>query len=146
MALTRKRSVFAWTSERQEAFETLKSCQLQAPILGFRTEADRFVSDTEASLFAVGGVLSQIQGNREVVIAYASRSLRQSQHQYCATHREMLAAVTMCTHFRSYLRVCAVHSAHRSPVPQVASEVLQQRRYAGSLVHTSRPVLRYLLI
>ena len=50
------------------------------------------------------GVLNQIQGDREVVIAYASRSLRLSQRQYCTTRREMLAAVVMCTHFRSYLR------------------------------------------
>ena len=64
----------------------------------------RFCVDTDASLFAVGGVLNQIQDEREVVIAYASRSLRLSQQRYCTTRREMLAAVVMCTHFRSYLR------------------------------------------
>ena len=37
-------------------------------------------------------------------LAYASRSLRISQRHYCTTRREMLAAVVMCTHFRSYLR------------------------------------------
>ena len=77
---------------------------LSAPILGFPTEDDRFVLDTDASLFAIGGVLSQIPNEEEVVIAYASRSLRISQRRYCATRREMLAAVVMCTHFRSYLR------------------------------------------
>ena len=60
--------------------------------------------DNDASLFAVGGVLNQIQNEEEVVIAYASRSLRISQRRYCTTRREMLAAVVMCTHFRSYLR------------------------------------------
>ena len=39
---------------------TLKSCLLQAPILGFPTEDDRFLLDTDASLFAVGGVLNQL--------------------------------------------------------------------------------------
>ena len=48
--------------------------------------------------------MSQIQNKEEVVIAYASRSLRLSQRRYCTTRREMLAAVVMCTHFRSYLR------------------------------------------
>ena len=66
VALTRKGTVFAWTTERQDA---LKSCLLRAPILGL-TEADRFVLDTDVSLFAVGGYLNQIQGDREVVIAY----------------------------------------------------------------------------
>ena len=32
------------------------------------------------------------------------RSLHLSQRRYCTTRREMLAAVVMCTHFRSYLR------------------------------------------
>ena len=56
--------------------------------------------DTEAILFAVGGVLNQIKGDRDVVTAYASLSLRQSQRRYCTTRLEMLAAVMMCTHFR----------------------------------------------
>ena len=68
-----------WSEEQQTAFDALKACLLSAPILGFPTEMDRFVLDTDASLFAIGGVLSQIQNEEEVVIAYASRSLRTSQ-------------------------------------------------------------------
>ena len=96
--LTRKGVPFVWGSDQQRAFDALKACLLSAPILGFPTEDDRFVLDTDASLFAIGGVLSQIQNEEEVVIAYAS------QRRYCTTRREMLAAVVMCTHFRSYLR------------------------------------------
>ena len=65
---------FARTPERQEAFVKLKSCLLQAPILCFPTNDDRFILDTDASS-AVGGVLNQLQGDREVGIAYASHSL-----------------------------------------------------------------------
>ena len=104
VALTRKGVPFVWTDQQQTAFDALKTCLLSAPILGFPTEEGRFVLDTDASLFAVGGILNQIQNEEEVVIAYASRSLRISQRRYCTTRREMLAAVVMCTHFRSYLR------------------------------------------
>ena len=106
VALTWKGVPFMWGSEQQTAFDALKACLLSAPILGFPTEEHRFVLDTDASLFAIGGVLSQVQNGEEVVIAYASRSLRISQRRYCTTRREMLAAVVMCTHFRSYLRGC----------------------------------------
>ena len=51
-----------------------------------------------------GGVLNQLQEDREVVIAYASQSLTLCQRRYCTARREMLAAVVMCTHFRSYPR------------------------------------------
>ena len=98
VALTRKGVPFVWADEQQTAFDALKASLLTP------TEKDRFVLDTDASLFAIGGVLSQIQNEEEVVIAYASRSLRILQRRYCTTRREMLAAVVMCTHFLSYLR------------------------------------------
>ena len=104
VSLTRKGVPFVWGSDQQNSFDSLKACLLCAPILWFPTEDDRFLLDTDASLFAIGGVLSQIQNEEDVVIAYASRSLRLSQRRYCTTRREMLAAVVMCTHFRSYLR------------------------------------------
>ena len=97
--LERKGVPLVWTDQQQTAFEALKACLICAPILGFPTEDGRFVLDMDASLFAVEGVLSQLQKEGEVVIAYASRSLRLSQRRYCTTRREMLAAVVMCTHF-----------------------------------------------
>ena len=74
-ATTRSRKVvpFVWTDRQQAAFEALKACLLRAPILGFPTEDGRFLLDTDASLYAVGGVLNQLQGNREVVIAYEQK-------------------------------------------------------------------------
>ena len=104
VALTRNGAPFVCTDRQQAAFEALKACLVCAPILGFPTKSGRFVLDTDASLFAVGGVLSQLQNDMEVVIAYASRSLRLSQQRYCTTRREMLAAIIIYTHFRSYLR------------------------------------------
>ena len=64
------------------------------------------------------GVLSQIQNDVECVIAYYSRALRPSQRKYCTTKREMLAAVSMCIQFRSYLRGAkfTLHTNHKSLV------------------------------
>ena len=100
VALTQKGVTFSWTDRQQVAFDTLKSCLLNAPILGFPTEDGRFILDMDASRFAMGGVFIQLQEDREVVIAYASQSLRMSQRRYCTTRRDMLAVV-MCTHFRA---------------------------------------------
>ena len=116
VALTWKGAPFIWTQRQQAAFEDLKACLICAPILGFPTEDGRFVLDTDASLFAVGGVLNQIQEDRKVVIAYPSRSLGLSQRRYCTTRRELLAAVVMCTHFRLYLHGAqfTLHTDHSS--------------------------------
>ena len=62
---------FAWNTEQQVAFDTLKACcLLQAPIIGLPTEEGGFILDTDASLFAVGGVLNQLQDDREVVCLF----------------------------------------------------------------------------
>ena len=146
VALTRKGAPFVWTDRQQAAFEALKACLVCAPILGFPTESGRFVLDTDASLFAVGGVLSQLQNDREVVIVYASRSLRLSQRQYGTTHREMLAAVVMCTHFRSYLRGGAVYPPYRSQLPPVAPDIPEWGRHASTLVFAIRTILSYIRV
>ena len=58
VALTQKAAPFVWTDRQQAMFEALKACLISAPILGFPTEDGRFLLDTDASLFAVGGVLN----------------------------------------------------------------------------------------
>ena len=73
-------------------------------ILAFPTETGQYILDTDASNFGLGGVLSQMQDDRELVVAYCSRALRPSQRRYCTTKREMLAVAAMYLQFRSYLR------------------------------------------
>ena len=77
---------------------------VRAPVLAFPTETGPYILDTDASNFGLSGVLSQIQNDVECVIAHCSRTLRPSQRKYCTTKREMLAAVSMCFQFCSYLR------------------------------------------
>ena len=76
---------------------------VRAPVLAFPTETGPYILDTDASNFGLGGVLSQIQNDVACVIAHCSRMLRPSQRKYCTTKREMLAAVSMCIQFCSYL-------------------------------------------
>ena len=104
VALTGKDVPFVWRPECATAFLLLRDVLVRAPILAFPTESGDYVLDTDASNFGLGGVLSQIQNDQERVIAYCSRALRPSQHRYCTTKREMLATVSMCIQFRSYLR------------------------------------------
>ncbi len=53
--------------------------------------------DTDASNKSVGAVLSQIQNNREVVIAYGSKTLSKTQQNYCTTMRELFAVFHFVT-------------------------------------------------
>ena len=101
--LTQKNVKFKWTDECNNAFIQLKDKLLKSPILAYPTRDDKFILDTDASAFGIGGVLSQVQGGTEKVIAYGSKTLSKSQRRYCTTYRELLAAVVFTKQFRHYL-------------------------------------------
>ena len=101
--LTRKRARFEWNEDCEMAFQDLKNCLVNSPILAFPNSKDTFVLDCYASQLGIGGVLSQVQNSEEKVIAYASHTLNKAQQQYCTTKRELLAVVTFMKHFKHFL-------------------------------------------
>ena len=119
VVLTGKDIPFIWRPACAAAFTKLRDAMVRAPILAFPTESGDYVLDTDASNFGLGGVLSQIQNNVECVIAYCSRALRPSQRKHCTTKREMLAAVSMCIQFRSYLHYSFAHTCTALNLPYV---------------------------
>lgn len=98
-----KGNVFDWTDDCSEAFNQLKECLVSAPILGYPLENCQFILDTDASDQATGAVLSQIQDDREVVIAYFSKTMNIHEQQYCVTRKELLAVVQALKAFNHYL-------------------------------------------
>ena len=96
-------SRFLWTSQCQEAFDYLKSRLVSSPVLAFPDWSQPFPLDTDANDTRIGAILSQVQKEKECVIAYSSRSLTKSDRNYCVTRRELLAVVTFLQHFHPYL-------------------------------------------
>ena len=101
--LCEKKTPFKWTDDCQNSFETLKQALISAPILAYPKLGSKFILDTDASNSAVGAVLSQVQDNKERVIAYMSKSMNVHERAYCITRKELLAVVTALKHFHSYL-------------------------------------------
>ena len=114
--LTKKSVRFYWDEECQYAFETLKQLLVTAPVLAYPTDEGDYVLDTDASNYAMGAVLSQVQNGEERVIAYASQTLSHKQQNYCTTKKELLAVVTFVEHFRYYLygRPFTIRTDHAS--------------------------------
>ena len=104
VTLTRKGCPFRLDRPTTDGIRCAEGLLVVPPSWGFPPRMDDSSWTLTPVYLQSGGVLNQIQNEREVVIAYASRSLCLSQWCYCTTRREMLAAVVMCTHFRSYLR------------------------------------------
>ena len=76
-----------------------------------------FILETDASGIGLGAVLAQGQPDGMVrPIAYASRSLQQSERNYGVTGLEGLGVVWAVKHFRVYLYVhkCTVYTDHQA--------------------------------
>lgn len=140
---------FSWDQECQGAFDTLKRLLCTTPVLSypqFGKDSGRFILDTDASNFALGGVLSQEIEGEERVIAYGSKTMNKAERNYCATRKELLAVVYFCTMFRPYLlgRQFVVRTDHASltwlknlkdPEGQLARWILKLQDYDFEIVH-----------
>ena len=101
--LLRKDVMFTWTVGEYEAFEKVKTLLSSPPLLGFPDPNANFVLATDASKSALGAVLSQIQNNKEVPIAYASRVLSPVEEKYSVIEKELLAMVFAVRKFHPHL-------------------------------------------
>jgi hypothetical protein len=102
-ALLEKNRKYVWTEGCQTAFDTLKEKLTTAPILAYPDFSIPFRLYTDASNLGIGAVLSQMQGRKERVVAYASRTLKTSEKNYETTKKECLALVWGVKHFNPYI-------------------------------------------
>lgn len=103
----KKSAPVSWSSECQNAFDQLKEALVDAPILAYADFSLPFRLYTDASFDGLGAVLAQVQGGKERVIAYASRSLQPTERNdqnYSSFKLELLALKWAVTEkFKDYL-------------------------------------------
>ena len=94
-----------WTDECEKAFQKLKELCSDTPCLTYPDYEKSFKLYTDASESGLGAVLAQIkEDNVERPIAYASRMLSKSEHNYDAHKLEFLALKWAVTdRFHEYL-------------------------------------------
>ena len=107
--LTKKNVKFKWTPKENRSFEDLKTALASAEVMAYPRRNGMFILDTDASNYACGAVLSQVQvdGTGQQVerpIAYASKKFDGREAFYCARRREMLAIIKFVKHFNVYLK------------------------------------------
>ena len=102
---SKKKNLTELTGECQLAFDKLKELCTSTPILAYADYKKEFQLHTDASELGLGGVLYQVDDKGVLrVIAYASRSLSQTERNYQAHKLEFLALKWAVTdHFHDYL-------------------------------------------
>ena len=100
--LTKKGKKFVWSEQYYEALKMLKEALISQPIMAYSLDTASTFS-TATSDYAIGGVLSQIQGVEETVMSYGSKILNKAERNYCVTDKELLALRYFIEYYRQYL-------------------------------------------
>ena len=74
-ALTKKKATFKWTTECEKAFDKIKQCLQEPPVLRMPAGTGFFRLESDTSREAAGGALYQLQENNWVLIGYHSKRL-----------------------------------------------------------------------
>ena len=104
--LTQKTKLWEWNDDARRAYNTLKSCLSETPlILAYPNWRREFILQTDASYTAIGAVLSQYDGEGTLrPISYFSSALTSAQRNYSAGELECWALVAASRKFQKYLQ------------------------------------------
>ncbi|KAL0336104.1 UNVERIFIED_CONTAM: Transposon Tf2-12 polyprotein [Sesamum radiatum] len=97
--LLKKTETWDWTPQCQVAFDNLKRAMVTDPVLALPDMSKPFTVETDASDFALGGVLMQ-DGHP---VAFESRKLKDVERRYSVHEKELLAVVHCLRLWRHYL-------------------------------------------
>ncbi|KAJ7947141.1 Retrotransposon protein, putative, Ty3-gypsy subclass [Quillaja saponaria] len=97
--LLKKGTVWHWGEPCQTAFEDMKLAMINDPVLALPDISKPFEVQTDASDYALGGVLLQ----ESHPVAYESHKLSQAERRYTAQEKEMLAVIHCLRVWRHYL-------------------------------------------
>jgi len=110
--MTAKDAKFIWSQHHETAFQEVRELVVKHPVLKYYDLQEEVTVQCDASEYGLGAALLQ---NGQPV-AFASRSLSQTERQYAQIEKECLAIVFSCERFSQYLagrKKITVESDHK---------------------------------
>ena len=102
--LLRKGEVWKWGESEQASFDELKRAFVEAPVLAMPDMSKQFVVECDASDYASGAVLSQVQADGKLhPVAFYSKSFNEAERNYEVHDKELLAIIRALDEWRHYL-------------------------------------------
>lgn len=97
--LIRKDTAWCWLKQHQDAYDTLRRCISSLPVLSYYDVDQPVTLTCDASQHGLGAAC--LQGGRP--IAYASRTMTETETRYAQIEKELLAVVFACSRFNDYI-------------------------------------------
>ena len=92
-----------WSDNTFKCFEALKRALISAPILAYPDFSKPFQVHSDSSDWAIAAVLLQLHERLLKPIAFASRRLTSTEHNYTTSERELLAITYAYDQFYAYI-------------------------------------------
>ena len=114
-----------WGPEQDQAFQELKRCLVEPPILKMADFNVNFILKVDASDYALGAALVRETDGREFPVAYASKNLLTRECRYATIEKVCLAIVWAVKHFEFFLygQLFDIHTDHRTPLVSFGAEI-----------------------
>ena len=136
--LTKKKVVFKWTDECQKAFDIIKQCLQQPPVLRMPASSGYFRLESNTSTEAAGGALYQLQDNQWVLIGYHSKRLPETVCNYGVCELELMGLVCNIHGFEHLLK----NSYFEVIIDHKAIEYLKRAKYEPTTRRLSALLLK----
>ena len=148
--LTCKDMPFQWTNEHQAAYDKLKTALTNSPVMSFFDIIKETQILADASPVGLSASLAQRnpKTNKSHIVAYASRSLTDTESRYSQTEKEALAIVWGSEHFHIYVYAtpfilymdhkpleCIYGNEIFNPPARIESWMLRLQQYAFTVVY-----------
>lgn len=148
--LLSKKNQWVWSCAQQKAFDQLKRDLTSTPVLTLYDPNKELKLSADASSYGLGAVLFQKEGEQWRPVAYASRSLTETEQRYAQVEKEALGLTWGCERFKDFLigRHFSLETDHKPLVsllgqqaltelpPRIQRFRLRLMRYSYSITHT----------
>ena len=124
-----KNSQWCWDEPQRQTFDNIRHELSQSPVLALFDPRRPTTLSADASSYGLGAVLLQQQDNREwKPVAYASKSITQTEQRYVQIEKEALAITWACNRFQDYLMGLEFHveTDHKPLVPLLGTKRLDE--------------------
>ena len=136
--LLKKDQKFEWTDKHQKAFDELKKRFTEEPVLMMPDHTKPFQIETDASKYATGAVLTQLDSNGDRhPVSFISKTLSPTERNYEIYDRELLAIIRALEEWRHYIQgsphTTIVLSDHKNLTYYREAKKLNRRQARWSL-------------
>ena len=136
--LLKKDKTFNWTPECQNSFNTLKQQFTAEPVLMMPDQSRPFQIEADASKYASGAVLTQMDSNGDRhLVAYFSKTFNDMERNYEIYDRELLGVIRALEEWRHYIQgsghTMIIHMDHQNLTYFKSAQKLNQRQARWAL-------------